>query len=90
MIPTTGLNITIDNTVKLSTGGAGGGSTFIFNQALLSNLWLITHNLNMFPAVTTVDSGGNEFKGGVRYVDANTITISCLGAGYAGTAYLNY
>ena len=91
MINTNGLTITIDNTVKLSTGGSvgGGNVSFTFIQNTTAAVWVINHNLARFPSVITVDSGGNEFKGQVKYIDANNLTVTWLGVGFSGTAYLN-
>lgn len=91
MINVNGLNITIDNTVKLTTvGGAGGGNvSFIFVQNTTASVWTISHGMGRYPSVITVDSGGNEFKGQIKYIDANNLTVTWLGVGFSGTAYLN-
>ena len=63
-------------------------STFIFEQALASDTWIINHNLNKYPSVTIVDSSGNVFHPAVQYVDENKCIVSMNGA-TTGNAYLN-
>lgn len=62
--------------------------SFTFDQASASNNWTITHNLNTFPSVTVVDSGGNVVIGAVTYNNANQITIA-FSSSFSGKAYLN-
>ncbi len=68
--------------------GGGGDKEFIFKQAASSERWEIDHNLGKYPAVTVVDSGGNEVVGDVQYQSKNKLTISFT-APFSGTAYLN-
>lgn len=60
---------------------------FIFNQGTPSATWNIAHNLNRFPSVVIVDSGGDQVIGDVNYVDANNITVTFSSA-FSGIAYL--
>ena len=62
--------------------------TYIHEQGVASATWTITHNLNKFPAVSVVDSAGNEIIAEVSYPDNNTCVITMKGAS-KGTAYLN-
>lgn len=62
--------------------------TFVFNQAVASDEWKITHNLNKFPSVSIVDSGNNQIVGNIRYIDANNCVCSFTSA-FSGKAYLN-
>lgn len=63
-------------------------STFIFEQALASNTWVVVHNLNRYPSIFTVDSAGTQFLTEVHYDSPNQLTISLNGA-TTGKAYLN-
>ena len=63
-------------------------STYIFEQAVPSATWEITHNLNKNPSVTVVDSAGTVVLGDVVYIDTNTIRIMFSGE-FNGKAYLN-
>jgi len=74
----------------LISGGAGGGGdlTYVFTQASAANPWLVTHSLGKYPAVSVVDSGGNEIIPDVHYVDAYSLTLT-FAAATSGTAYMN-
>ncbi len=62
--------------------------TFVYNQVISSDVWEITHNLNKYPAVTVVDSGGTVVIGEIVYIDKNNIRITFTSA-FSGKAYLN-
>lgn len=62
--------------------------TFVYNQATSSDVWEITHNLDKYPAVTVVDSGGSVVIGEIVYIDKNNIRITFASA-FSGKAYFN-
>lgn len=62
--------------------------THSYEQLIASDTWTITHNLNRYPSVTVVDSGGNVVTGDVTYLDSNTVQIVFTGA-FSGSVYLN-
>ena len=62
--------------------------TFVYEQGIASDEWVIEHNLNKNPAVSVVDSAGNEIIASVQYIDENTVVIKMNGA-FKGKAYLN-
>lgn len=62
--------------------------TYFHNQTIASDTWVIVHNLNKYPAVSIIDSAGNEVTGEVYYNDTNTVTVSFKG-GFKGSATLN-
>ena len=62
--------------------------SYIFIQATPSDTWTITHGLNKFPSVVTVDSAGSEVIGDCEYLDANTVVLTFSGA-FAGKAFFN-
>ena len=62
--------------------------TYVHEQLVSSQFWLITHNLGKHPSVTVIDSGGSVVFGDVEYVSLNEITVS-FGFPFGGTAYLN-
>jgi len=62
--------------------------TYIHEQATASSTWTIQHNLNKYPAVSVVDSSGNEVITDVTYTDLNNLTIT-MTAAFKGKAYLN-
>lgn len=59
-----------------------------FTQGSASSEWDITHNLNKYPSVTVVDSGGSVVEGEIDYVDLNNLKV-LFSAGFSGVAYLN-
>jgi hypothetical protein len=61
---------------------------FIFNQAIPSTVWSITHNLNKFPSVSVVDTAGTQVFTIADYIDTNTLILT-FSAAFAGKAYLN-
>ena len=63
-------------------------ATFIFEQAVASNTWVVTHNLGKFPSVVIEDSAGTQFLAPVYYNSANQLTVSMNGA-TTGKVYLN-
>lgn len=62
--------------------------TFVFEQGIASDTWVITHNLNKKPSVTVVDTAGTVFTASVEYNSDNVCTIYINGA-TKGKAYLN-
>jgi hypothetical protein len=63
-------------------------TSFIFRQPTPAASWVINHNLNGFPAVTTTDLVGNVIVGQVQYLSANTVVVT-FSVPVAGVAYLN-
>lgn len=63
-------------------------TTYIHEQGIASNTWIINHNLNKKPSITIVDSADNVVEGAEKYIDNNTIEIYFNGA-FKGKAYLN-
>ena len=63
-------------------------NTVVHDQAVPSDTWVITHNLNKYPSVTVVDSAGTQFAVQVEYNSRNQVTIYMNGA-TTGKVYLN-
>jgi len=64
-------------------------SSFIYTQAIASNFWDITHNLNKFPSVQVVDTANTSILGfQINYINKNRLTLSFI-LPFAGKAYLN-
>lgn len=74
--------VTADGTATVSS------KTYIHEQGIASDTWIINHNLNKYPSVTIVDSAGNKFFAQVNYTDENNCTVYMNGA-TTGKAYLN-
>ena len=63
-------------------------ANFVYEQTEASAEWIIVHNLNKYPAVSIIDSAGDEVVGNVHYDSTNQVTITFAGA-FKGTATLN-
>lgn len=74
--------------VESSAIGVTGDKNFVFNQAVPSTTWTITHNLNKFPSVSVVDTANTQVFTIADYIDTNTLTLT-FSAAFAGKAYLN-
>lgn len=68
--------------------GIVNDKNFVYAQATFSDIWEITHNLNKYPAVTVVDSGGSVVIGEIVYIDKNNVRITFTSA-FSGKAYFN-
>lgn len=69
-----------------------GGSeleTYTYNQISPSLTWEITHNLNRYPNVSIVDSGGSVLYGDIQYLSVNSLKISFTSS-FAGKAYIGH
>lgn len=63
--------------------------TFVYEQGVASDTWVIVHNLGKYPSVTAVDSAGNvQIPDEVQYDSENQITVQFIGS-FAGKAFLN-
>ncbi len=91
----TGSNLTFDSSTGTLTANyiVGKTNTFTFTQSSVSDTWIITHNLDGYPNVTVVDSGGSVVRGLVTYNTVNKLTITFFAGGaalaFSGKAYLN-
>lgn len=77
--------------VVVERGGIGVANEdkhFTHIQNVASASWIIPHNLNKYPSVTVIDSGGTNVEGHIEYLDVNTIEL-IFSAPFTGTAYLN-
>ena len=63
--------------------------TFIFEQGIASDTWVIEHNLDKHPTVTAVDSAGFvQIPDDVEYINENKV-IAYFVSAFTGKAYLN-
>ena len=70
---------------KIATNAA---PTYVFTQMSPSSEWLVNHNLDKFPSVTIVDSGGSVAVGEIIYINNDSLRL-VFSAAFAGNAYLN-
>lgn len=73
---------------KATCGSSGGDTFYEHNQNQAVATWIIEHNLNKFPSVTTFDSTGDEVEGVVRHLSKNIAQVM-FSAAIAGRAFLN-
>ena len=76
--------------VPCSGGGGTGAQTVAYhhNQNSSSAVWTIAHNLNFYPNVTTMDSGGSIVEGEIEHLSRNTLRVTFLAA-FSGEAFLS-
>lgn len=48
----------------------------------------ITHNMGKYPAITVIDTAGDEVEGDYTYIDINTLVVS-FSAPFSGKVVLN-
>ena len=68
--------------------GEGANETYYHSQSVASATWVIPHNLNRNPSVTTVDSTNRVVHGQIKYDSMNQVTVY-FRFEFAGSAYLN-
>ena len=79
---------TIQNTYATKEELHEATDTYVFEQTVPSNEWVIKHNLGKRPTVDIVDVFGNVITGAIHYDNDNQITIS-FENNWQGIAYLN-
>lgn len=79
------LNKKID---ELDVSIQASGKTFVFTQIQSKKEWIVEHNLNKFPSITVVDTGGNRVFGEENHVDKNKVKLN-FSHPFSGMAYLN-
>ena len=62
--------------------------TFIFEQGVASDEWIINHDMDKYPSVTVVDSADSVVIGDVLFVSNSQIILE-FDSPFAGKAYLN-
>lgn len=78
----------VQNKVIKSYVDARLDKNYVHTQIAASNNWAITHNLNKYPAITIVDSGGTVVIGEVEYINLNLAYVKFNGI-FSGKAYCN-
>ena len=61
---------------------------YVHTQIAAANNWTIAHNLNKYPAITIVDSGGTVVIGEIEYINLNLVYVKFNGI-FSGKAYCN-
>ena len=77
------------NTTRVDDRVIITSTTFVFEQGIASDTWVINHNLNKRPSIIVVDTLDRvQIPDDIYYNSDNTITVMFLAA-FAGKAYLN-
>jgi hypothetical protein len=72
--------------VEIALGGAD--LTLLFDQPIPAITWNINHDMGKHPAVSVLNSSGDEVEAEINYVDVDNIIIT-FNAAFAGKATLN-
>lgn len=79
----------IDNSIAITPYTLRKATTYVHEQGIASDIWVINHNLNKHPSIGIVDSSGSmQIPDDVIVNNENTITVLFIAA-FAGKAYLN-
>lgn len=79
----------VDVGIQGPPGPQGTSGDAHFFQAFTSvSTVTVTHNLGKRPAVSVIDSAGDEVEGAVDHIDSNTLTVS-FSAPFSGNVVLN-
>jgi len=65
-----------------------GDKSFIWNQSVPTNTWVISHTLSKYPSVTVVDSANSCVIGDIEYTTLDVVVVR-FSASFSGKAYLN-
>lgn len=90
-IETSVQTISVENGLEVERSGQDvtiSNPSFVFEQGIASDTWVINHNLGKRPSITLVDSSGREFKTVCDYINDNQIIVR-LASATTGFAYLN-
>lgn len=74
--------------VTVQIPGDGNDAHLVHDQQTAAETWEITHNLGKYPAVTVIDTAGDQVEGDLQYLGLNTVRIT-FGAAFAGRAFFN-
>lgn len=69
-------------------GRDGLTTSYVWEQVTPSATWNINHNLNYYPNVTVVDSGGSDVVGSISYINTDNLVVT-FSAAFGGKAYLS-
>ena len=81
-------NVILEGNKTSAQLGIVDDKTYVYTQTTSTAVWNIQHNLNKYPSVTVVDSGGSVVVGETVYIDNNNIQIT-FSFVFSGKAYCN-
>lgn len=62
--------------------------SYVHSQNAASDIWTITHNLEFYPNVTLMDSGGSQVEGEITYLNNKQLQVE-FSYEISGIAYLS-
>ena len=80
--------ITLKRTGPRGLPGPGGSDKNFTHAFTSASSVTVPHNLGKFPAVTVIDSAGDECEGDVDHIDINNLTVT-FSAPFSGTIICN-
>ena len=86
--PTQGQVLTYDETLGIWENTSSADKHYTHSQDVSASQWVVTHNLNKYPAVQVIDSAGCWVIGQVTHNSVNQLTLDFRGA-FSGKAYMN-
>jgi len=86
--PTDGQVLTYDSSTEVWRNTSNADKHYTHTQSVSASQWVITHNLNKYPAVQVIDSANNFCVGEVTHNSVNQLTLD-FRASFSGIAYLN-
>ncbi|PPD34045.1 MAG: hypothetical protein CTY19_05945 [Methylomonas sp.] len=63
------------NELAARDSGSSSGVAYLHTQNVPATSWTINHNLGLRPAVSIIDTGGNEVEAEVSHTSANQLVI---------------
>ena len=86
--PAEGQVLTYNSTDEIWENTSSADKHYTHTQSVSASQWVITHNLNKYPAVQVIDSANNFCIGEVTHNSVNQLTLD-FNASFTGNAYLN-
>lgn len=68
--------------------GALADVSHVHTQGVPSETWVVQHNLGKVPAITVIDSSGDEVRGDTRHDSINQATLT-FAYPFSGSAHCN-
>lgn len=69
-------------------GALGSDLHYVHHQGVPADTWIVEHALGKYPAVSVVDSAGEEVRGDVRHESVNRSVLR-FSAPFSGMAFFN-
>jgi hypothetical protein len=64
-----------ENGIDVTAVPSETDKNFVFEQDTPLQEWIVTHNMNKYPAVTILDTNEKEIIGEIEYIDENSLAV---------------